>query len=262
MRNYRYVKRSPFFPIMHGLNKENLSDHKVAMVNEIDMSSVERLRARVEAETGVRPTYTAFVVKAISLALREHPTANRVPIGPFFWKRIVQLEDVDMTVAVERDQPGIEQAAFAGTVKHTDRLSLAEITGELRELANATPESCPRWRAFNWICRNLPARLALWVLSMPRWTASMWVQHRGGAVMVSSPAKYGVDLMMGAWPWPLGFSFGYVKERPFVQSGSLTVARTMSITFSFDRRLMAGAPSARFFQTVCNFLENAETALG
>lgn len=261
MGEYSYVKRSPFYRIMHGLNKENLSDHKVAMIKEVDMTSAESLRATLEKGAGVRPTYTALVIKAISLALREHPHANRVPIGPWFWKRIIQLEHVDMTVAVERDQPGIEQAAFAGTIRHTDELDLVQITRELRSLANATPETNPRWRAFNWICRSLPAPMALFVLSLPRMFPGLWIQHRGGAVMVSSPAKYGVDLMMGAWPWPLGFSFGFVKPRPFVRNEKLAICPTMLLTLSFDRRLIAGAPAARFFQATCELLETATETL-
>jgi len=261
MSDYTVLKKSPFFPIMHGLNKENLSDHKVGMLTEVDMTSAERLRRRVEAEAGVRPSYTALLTKAVSIALRENEHANRVLVGFRFWKRLVQLHRVDMTVAVERDEPGIEQAAFAATIQNTDEKNLAQITEELRDLANATPETNERWRQFNWIVRRLPATIALFVLRLPTRFAKMWVQHRGGAVMISSPAKYGVDLMVGAWPWPLGFSFGYVKDRPFVIDGELTVRPTMTITFSFDRRLMAGAPSARFFRRVCDLMEDAEAAL-
>ncbi len=261
MREYDVIKKSPFFKVMHGLNKENLSDHKVGMVQLVDMSSAERLRKQVEAATGVRPTYTSLVIKAVTRTLNEQPHANRIRVGLPFFKRNVQLKGVDMTVAVERDEPGIEQAAFAGTIESTDEKNIAQITEGLRELANATPENCPRWRQFNWIVRKLPAWLALKVLSIPRLSAKLWIQHRGGAVMVSSPAKYGADMVIGAWPWPLGFSFGFVKRRPIDVDGQVESRPTMYVTFSFDRRLMAGAPSARFFQRVCEQLENAESEL-
>jgi hypothetical protein len=111
------------------------------------------------------------------------------------------------------------------------------------------------------LIQKLPCRLARWIFSLPRWFPKMWVEHRGGAVMISSPAKYGVDVMVGAWPWPLGFSFGLVKERPVALAGAVAVRPTMMLTMSFDRRLMGGAPAARFFHTVCRFLEEAETQL-
>ena len=261
MKRYTVVPNNPFFNVSDGLNRENQGDSKVAMLTEIDMSSANRLRTFVEAQSGVRPTYTALVAKAISLAMRRHPHANRIAVGPRPWRRIINLQDVDISVAVERDLPGLEQAVFVGTIRQTDNKDLAAISNELRELANATPETNARWRTFKWIVEKLPARLALWVVSLPRWSAKLWIEHRGGAALISSPAKYGVDIMVGAWPWPLGFSFGLIKERPFVEDGQVVTRPTMMLTMSFDRRLMGGAPAARFFDTICRFITNAETIL-
>ncbi len=256
MADYTILKKSRYFEVLGGLNAENRSDHKVAMLSEVDMTSAEAVRASL-SKSGVRPSYTALVAKAVSVALREQPHANRVPIEWAFWRRIVQLHQVDVTVAVERDQPGSEQAVYAGTIRGTDGMDLQQLTRELQGLAQATEENSERWRAMKWIVEKLPAPLAIFVLSMPGRSASLWVKHRGGSVIVSSPAKYGVDIMVGSWPWPLGFSFGLVKERPIAVDGQVVVRPTMMLTMSFDRRLMGGAPAARFFRTVCSHLENA-----
>ena len=76
--------------------------------------------------------------------------------------------------------------------------------------------------------------------------------------MISSPAKYGVDMMVANWPWPIGYSFGLVKDRVIAVEGSPLVRPTMVLTMSFDRRLMGGAPAARFFRAVCGHIEHAE----
>ncbi len=262
MSDFKILGKNRFFEVLEGLNKENRSDNKVAMLSEIDMSSVERLRVANMRLAGVKPSYTAFVAKAVSLALREQPHANRIAIELPFWKRIVQLNDIHMTVAVERDRPGLEQGVYAGTIRHTDRLDLTALTRELQALAQATPETSERWRKFKWVVEKLPCWLAGWVLSIPRLSPDLWIEHRGGSVMISSPAKYGVDIMVGAWPWPLGFSFGLVKERPLAIGGEVVVRPTMMLTMSFDRRLMGGAPAARFIRTVCDHLENAERDMG
>lgn len=262
MSGFKILDKNKFFEVLGGLNVENRGDDKVAMLSEIDMSSVERLRMENMRVVGMKPSYTAFVAKAVSLALREQPYANRIAIELPFWKRIVQLNDVHMTVAVEKDSPEVEQAVYAGTIRHTDKLGLIAITRELQALAQATPETSERWRQFNWIVEKLPVWLARRLLSMPRWSPSLWIEHRGGAVMISSPAKYGVDIMVGAWPWPIGFSFGLVKQRPLAIDGEVVVRRTMMLTMSFDRRIMVGAPAARFFHTVCDHLENAERDMG
>ena len=79
--------------------------------------------------------------------------------------------------------------------------------------------------------------------------------------MILSPAKYGVDMLVGNWPWPIGFSFGLVKDRPMVVEGAVVVRPTMMLIMSFDRRLMAGGPAARFFNAVAQSLQNAQATL-
>ncbi len=74
-------------------------------------------------------------------------------------------------------------------------------------------------------------------------------------MIISSPAKYGVDMAVGTWPWPLGFSFGLVKDRPVAVDGELKIRPTMALMMSFDRRIMVGGPAARFFKAVCDGIE-------
>src|SRR3954452_24084298 len=47
----------------------------VSFLSEVDLTGVERLRSRLAGEQ--RPSYTAFVAKAVALALRDFPYANR-----------------------------------------------------------------------------------------------------------------------------------------------------------------------------------------
>ena len=80
--------------------------------------------------------------------------------------------------------------------------------------------------------------------------------------MISSPAKYGVYSVVATWPWPLGFSFGFVSNRPFVnREGEVVVRPCCDLVLNFDRRIMAGAPAAKFFTRIIRALENAKTDL-
>lgn len=262
MSDYEILPRNRYFEVIGWLNRDNRGDNKVAMISEVDMSGCVRLRKSIGEKLGVKPSYTSFVARAVSLALKEHPYANRLPLEWPFFERIVQLLDIDITVAVERDQPGVEQGVFAATIRHADRLDLATLTRELQAIADGTGDSAQRWNVLRKLIDTLPVWLARRVLRLPLNFPSLWVQHRGGAAMISSPAKYGVDQLVGAWPWPLGFSFGLVKERPLAVDGAVVVRPTMAFIMSFDRRLMGGAPAARFFKAICDKLETAEQALG
>ncbi|MFO1320383.1 MAG: 2-oxo acid dehydrogenase subunit E2 [Burkholderiales bacterium] len=262
MKDYETLPRNPYFEVLGSLNRENRSDCKVGMLTEVDLTQCARLRERLGKETGTKPSYTAFVAAAIVRALQAMPEANRIVVTRWpFGRRIVQLNRIDISVLVERDRPGSEQATYAATMEHVDSLDLVSITKTLQGFAQSTEETSPRWKTFRTIVEKVPAFIARRLLTVPNLSPELWIKHRGGAVAISSPAKYGVDMMVATWPWPIGFSFGFVKPRPWVVDGKLEVRTTMVVTMSFDRRLLAGAPGARFFNLVCQNLESAETTL-
>jgi hypothetical protein len=61
-------------------------------------------------------------------------------------------------------------------------------------------------------------------------------------------------MLAATWSWPLGMSYGLVKDRPYVVDGELTVRPTCFLTMNFDRRVMSGAQAGRFFARVCELL--------
>ncbi len=261
MSGYRILPRNRFFEVFGGLNADVRSDQKVGMIAELDMSSCQQLRATWDGPPETKPSYNTMVIKAVSLALREHPYANRIVLEAPFFRRMVQLESVDMTVAVEKDSPGMEQGVYAATIRNTDAMGLAEISSALTAISQDLDENAGRWKTVQRLVSGAPPWLARFLMRLPVFFPGMWVKHRGGGVIVSSPAKYGVDVMVGHWPWPIGFSFGLVRDRPAVVDGALAIRPTMFFTMSFDRRLMSGAPAARFFRSVCDRLVDAERHL-
>jgi pyruvate/2-oxoglutarate dehydrogenase complex dihydrolipoamide acyltransferase (E2) component len=252
---------SPYYSVLSSLNRENVSDHKVAMVNHLDMSSAERLRHQAGLAGGSRPSYTALVAKALANALRQHPSANRMVFPGPFGPRMFQFDAIDITVAVERDSTGFDQAACTETLRAVDGKDISAITRELAAIVRGTSETPLRWHLFRRLVEHSPAWFARTVVGVPRLLASLWVQHRGGVALISSPAKYGVDTVVGTWPYPIALSFGLVKPRPVAIGNRVEVRPTMDLLLSFDRRLMAGAPAARFFRTLSDQLEDAEHRL-
>ena len=145
MSLFHFLPRNRFFEVVGGIMFENYGDNKVAMLSEIDMSQCIALREAISKKTGQKPSYTACVARAVALTLKTHPYANRITFEIPFFKRIIQLEEINITVAVERDTPGTEQATYAGTIARTDKLSLPELTSELRRIANIEGEHGERW---------------------------------------------------------------------------------------------------------------------
>jgi len=234
----------------------------VTFLSDVDLTELERVRA---SATGARPTYTAFVARAVALALKKYPYMNgrvyRRPFLPFLRPRLQQFNNCDVSVAVERIQPGMEAVAFVDMLRSADQMSLEKIGEQLGQLAKADVETNQQWREFSRTISRLPRWLAHQLIRLPCFFPGLWVKYRGGAALVSSPAKYGVDRIVATWPWPLGVSFGLVKRRPVVKNDEIVACPTFNLTLTFDRRLVAGAQAAQFFKHIIDLLENAGTEL-
>jgi hypothetical protein len=199
------------------------------------------------------------------LALLDFPYANRRVCRPpwLFWSgtRLQKFHRTDVAVAVERDFPGSESTAFIDIIRDADRLPLLTITDALHALSISDVTSNKQWRQFSTIITRLPQWLSTLLIRIPCFIPSLWVKYRGGAVLISSPAKYGVDVVVGTWSHPLGVSFGLVKPRPVVRGTEIVACPTFVLTLNFDRRVMAGAQAARFFKRMVDLLEHAQTEM-
>ncbi|MEX2215245.1 MAG: 2-oxo acid dehydrogenase subunit E2 [Phycisphaeraceae bacterium] len=236
--------------------------HTVTFVSEVDMSQIEAVRKSMGDR---KPSYTAFMVKALARALKEFPYANRRVIRrwwlPFLGPRLQKFHHIDVAVAVERDIPGAEGVAFVDIIRKADERPIADVQRALKELSTCDETNNEQWRSFSGLIRKAPSWLAALLLRLPQWSGRLWEKYRGGAALISSPAKYGVDSVLTTWSWPLGLSFGLVKERPIAVNGEVVARKTCFVTMNFDRRVMAGAQGARFFAFLIEQLRDASTTL-
>ena len=235
----------------------------VSFISEVDLTEIEQIRDRTTGER--KPSYTAFVVKAVALALRDYPYANRrawrSPWLPLMGTRLQRFRHYDVAVAVERDFSDNASAMFMDIVREADRTNLVEITDRLHALATCDVTTNKQWHNFHTIITRYPHWLSTLLLRLPCYFPDLWVKYRGGAAMVSSPAKYGVDVIAGSWPHPLGVSFGLVKPRPVAHQGMVVVRPTFSLSLNFDRAVMAGSQAAQFFRRIVEVLEHAESEM-
>jgi pyruvate/2-oxoglutarate dehydrogenase complex dihydrolipoamide acyltransferase (E2) component len=231
----------------------------VSLIAEVDLSEIEKLRARLGAE---RPSYTALVVKALALALKDFPYANqrivRARFFPLLSSRIQKFDHSDIAVATERDLPGVTNVASIDILRNAETLSLLAINGILRKLAQSDETTNENWRKQKYFMTARPRWLFRFLSKFPCWFPKAWTDYRGGAAVVSSPAKYGADALVTSWSWPIGASFGFVKDRPVVRDGKVVACPTFNLILNFDRRIMAGAQAGRFFARFKEYLESPQ----
>ena len=249
--------RNKFFAALCAISDYELAPgNAVSLFSEVDLTRIERLRGEAAAAGAPKPSYTAFVVKAMACALGEFPYANRRVTRRILGRpRVQRFHRIDAVVLTERKLPDSPMVTSMNMLRDADRLSVEAINRELAVLAASDVTTNRQWRLLTRIINWLPMWLTRVVLRMPALFPALWVRYRGGSFVVTWLAQSGVDIVAATWPWSLGVSFGAVRERPRIRGAEFVACPTFTLTLNFDRRLMAGAPAARFFARVLELLE-------
>ncbi|MDO3379689.1 2-oxo acid dehydrogenase subunit E2 [Geoalkalibacter halelectricus] len=248
------ITNQRFWNIVDGFVHEVIDKDAVVFHSLIDISRTEDFRRKEQQDSGVKPSYTALVIKAVSMALAEYPEVNCMVIR----NRRIPLEKVNAVIAVEREVPDLGQIVLSAYMDDTDKMSAVEISEKLREFGTIEIEKVPLWNDFLTLIRKVPGPVARFLLKLPTYSPTLWRKWRGGSFVVTSPAKYGVDSVSAVWHYPLTIAFGLIKERPVVVDGQVVARSTLPFTLAWDRRLMPGAPAARFFNAIVTRLEKAD----
>lgn len=255
MNNEKLYKKL-FSVISYVTKKEVHPQNSVTFFKEIDCSIIENIRLQYSMRNKKKLSYTAFIIKAISEAVKEHPFVNARVFPGFPYSKIIKFPDIHTAVACEKDMPGAEYMALLGVIKHTNEKKIDEIYRELNILASAKIENNPQIKSFMQIIKFCPLFLALRLCTLPAMIPSLWMKYRGSSISISSPSKYGVDAVAGTWLHPIGISFGLVQKKAIVKNNKVEVALCFTLTMCWDRRVMAGAPAARFFNSIASNLVN------
>ena len=165
-------------------------------------------------------SFNDLVVKAVALALRQHPAVNA------WWMedRIRYHGDVHVGMAV-----AVEDGLITPVIRHADRKGLAEIAAEAKALADKA-----RAR------RLLPE------------------EYTGATFSVSNLGMLDVDEFTAVINPPEAgiLAIGRIVQKPVVADGEVLPRRMMRVTMSCDHRVIDGASGAKFLQTVKLMLEN------
>lgn len=255
--SYKLLAPNHFLSTHVGLVKEWRTQDVAVFSQLVDFTEVERERARRQADGGAKPSYTAFVIEAVALALRDHPKLNRMVYRGLTGARWAQFQQIDVAVGTELVEGDLD-IAFTSIVRNADRLGLEGISKALVELASAPADDLQLQRL-----RRFPPFLAVFLARLTGLHPKLWTRFRGGSCGVTSPAKYGTESVIAKTSWPVQFAFGRVAERPMVVDGQCVPRRSAMLSMSWHRELTTGAVAARFFeQVVAQLQASREPAFG
>ena len=185
---------------------------QVTVTSEADVTELVNLRTQLQREFEV--TYMDFVIRAAALALRDHPRLNARVVG-----QEIQLQsEVHIGVAV-----ALDDGLIVPVVRDADRESLMEIARENKRLAQ-------RARAGS----LSPAEVA------------------DSTFSITNLGMYGIDVFTPIVnpPEVAILGIGRIVERPVRQDDGLAWRQVMTLSLTFDHRVVDGAPAAAFLRTV------------
>jgi pyruvate dehydrogenase E2 component (dihydrolipoamide acetyltransferase) len=195
-----------------------------ALTTTVDMTRALELReavlASIEAETGVRPSLTTILIKAVADALKHYPRAN----ASFVDGRIKLHQEVNIGVAV-----GSDEGLLVPVIHGADRLGLADITRELKSLQ----EKAGRMR-FG------PNDLS------------------GGTFTLSNLGMFGIDHFHAIINPPESaiLAVGRIVKTPVgMRDDTIALRPMMHMTLSIDHRSLDGMQGAEFLALVKERLE-------
>jgi pyruvate dehydrogenase E2 component (dihydrolipoamide acetyltransferase) len=191
------------------------------MTAEIDMSECARLKKSLAAaRPDVAVSYTHLLLRAVALALGEHPRIN----ARFAPEDAIEFSDgVHLGIAV-----ALEEGLIVPVLHGCESKDVLTIAEEARALVE-------RVRAGKAEGGDLS----------------------GGTFTVSNLGMYPIEDFAAVInpPQAAVLAVGSVAERAVVRDGTLTARPTMRVTLSSDHRVIDGAEAAQFLKTLKEMLE-------
>ncbi|WP_327051890.1 2-oxo acid dehydrogenase subunit E2 [Halomicrococcus gelatinilyticus] len=217
---------------------------------EVDVTDArERIRT-IEAETGTKLSFTAFVVACLATTVAERPHVHRYRD----WRgRIHEFEDVDVNVLVEREVDG-ERVGVPHVIRRANRRTVRSIHDEIRRVeADTTDRPEPGLAG---LARRLPGVLRRQIWRLPQWFPTRW-KRLAGSVAVTSVGMFGTGNGWAISPtnYTLQLTVGGIGTKPRLVDGELRSREFLSLTVTFDHDVVDGAPAARFVQRLGERLE-------
>jgi pyruvate dehydrogenase E2 component (dihydrolipoamide acetyltransferase) len=210
---------------MRGIIAKRLAESKFSAPHfylkmEVNMDNAISARTQLNEFSPVKVSFNDMIVKAVSLALREHPAVNASWMGD----KIRRYQHVHVGVAV-----AIEDGLIVPVIRFADQKTLPQIAAETKELAAKAKSKKLQPNEFT-----------------------------GNTFTISNLGMMDIDEFTAIINPPDSciMAVGRISEKIVRKGEGFAATQVMKLTLSCDHRSVDGATGAAFLQTVKRFLEN------
>lgn len=186
----------------------------------INMDNAMTVRKQLNAISPSKISFNDLVVKAASLALRQHPAINASWLGDAI--RYNKVYNVGVAVAVD-------EGLVVPVIRNADMKSLSQISAEVKDKAKKAMD------------RKLPME-----------------DMQGNTFSISNLGMFGIEEFTAIINPPDSciLAVGGINQVPVVKDGEIAVGNIMKVTLSCDHRVVDGASGAAFLNTLKGLLED------
>ena len=195
----------------------------VTLHTEVDATALVELRGMLNEKLQAREvslTYTDLLVKVVANALREHPRLNATLTDD----GIHLLPEINIGVAV-----ALEDGLVVPVVRKADKERLSEISGQVKDFAERARSN-----------QLTPGEL------------------QGGTFTITNLGNFGIDAFTPIINPPESaiLGVGRILKKPVVHNDEIVIRSMLTLSLTFDHRVVDGAPAAQFLQTVSNYIQD------
>ena len=185
----------------------------------INMDEAVAARVKLNENAKVKISFNDMVLKATSLALKQHPKVNSSWLGD----KIRYNHHINIGVAV-----AVDEGLLVPVVRFADTLSLSQLGAQVKDFAQKAKDK--------------------------KLQPSDW---EGSTFTISNLGMFGVDQFTAIINPPDSciLAIGGISQEPVVKNGQVVPGNVMKVTLSCDHRVVDGATGAAFLQTLKAFLE-------
>ena len=185
----------------------------------INMDEAVAARVKLNENAKVKISFNDMVLKATSMALKQHPKVNSSWLGD----KIRYNHHINIGVAV-----AVDEGLLVPVVRFADTLSLSQLGAQVKDFAQKAKDK--------------------------KLQPSDW---EGSTFTISNLGMYGVDQFTAIINPPDAciLAIGGISQEPVVKNGQIVPGNVMKVTLSCDHRVVDGATGAAFLQTLKSFLE-------
>jgi pyruvate dehydrogenase E2 component (dihydrolipoamide acetyltransferase) len=189
---------------------------------EVDVTEMVRFRDLMREEykndDSVKISYNDIIVMATARALMRHPIMNSTLVG----EEILVHDTVHLGIAV-----ALSEGLIVPKIRNAEKKTLLQIAKEVRELAQKAREGA----------------LAVEEVTDGTFTISnVSMLDMDGFTPVLNPPETGI------------LGVGRVIEKPAVFNGEITIRHMMTLSLTFDHRVVDGAPAMTFLKDLARTL--------